>query len=370
MPAPLMTLRPLGEERCAWVLETDDRLQSGEAGWDALPRPAESTRVRLLVPGDHITHAAVRLAARNPKLIDQALPFALEEQLAEDIEALHIAHGPRDAGGLVPARIVRRKDLDSMLDRLRQHGIVPQGVYSELDALPVPAQGWVTLAWDNIVLARGSEGQALALEPELLNAALGEDPVQTIATPEGPLPWLHRHLREGTAINLFGERSATGLAESLRPWRIPAAIAATALLLHAGLMLYDTSTLEKQRAAMQADIERMAREAAPEINRWINPIAQLRQMAGGGAASQAEAGMLDLLAKLAPALAARPDIKLGNLRFQGDTLEAQLSAGDGSGLEALLGALNKEPGLKAELAEQRVEGGQASARLRLKGGQA
>ena len=199
---------------------------------------------------------------------------------------------------------------------------------------------------------------------------IGDEPHQSIATPEGPLAWLHRHLRERDAISLSGEGQAPHLTERLRPWRVPAAIAATALLLHGGLMLHDTYTLGQQRATLQADIERMARAAAPEVSRWINPVAQLRQMAGGGATTADAAGMLDLLARLAPALAARPDIKLGNLRFQGGTLEAQLSTGSGSGLEALLGALNKEPGLQAELAEQRVEGGQASARLRLKGGRA
>ncbi|MGD9709741.1 MAG: type II secretion system protein GspL [Halothiobacillaceae bacterium] len=368
MPASLMTLRPLDEDRCAWVLETDDGMQSGKAGWSDLPRPPETTRTRLLLPGDMVTHASARLAARNPRLIAQALPYALEEQLAEEIEQLRIAHGPRDSSGQVQARIVRSQDLDLLLERLRQNGIQPDAVYSELDALPVPTEGWTTLAWDGIVLARGSEGQALALEPGLLGPLLdGAAPVRAIETPEGPLPWLHRHLHERGMIDLIGGGRSAGLGDRLRPWRTPAILAATALLLQAGLMLHDIRNLDRQRAAMQAEIERMAHEAAPEVRRWVNPIAQLRQLATGGTAPPAESGMLDLLARLAPALAARPEIKLGNLRFQGGTLEAQLSAAEGGSLEALLETLRKQQGASAELAEQRVESGQATARLRLKG---
>ncbi|MFZ5465979.1 MAG: type II secretion system protein GspL [Pseudomonadota bacterium] len=368
MPASLMTLRPLDEDRCAWVLETDGRLLSGEAGWDAIPRPPEATRIRVLIPGDRITHAAVSLAARNPKLIEQALPYALEEQLAEDIEQLRIAHGPRDGGGMVQARVVRREELDLLLGRLRRHGIEPAAVYSELDVLPVPAEGWVTLAWSGMLLARGSRGEALALEPGLLGPLLdGVVPVRAIETPEGPLPWLHRHLHERGMIDLVGGGRSAGLGDRLRPWRIPAILAATALLLQGGLMLHDIRNLDRQRAAMQAEIERMAHEAAPEVRRWVNPIAQLRQLATGGTAPPAESGMLDMLARLAPALAARPDIKLGTLRFQGGTLEAQLSAAEGGSLEALLETLRKQQGASVELAEQRVEGGQATARLRLKG---
>lgn len=367
MPAPLMTLRPLDEDRCAWVLETNDGMQSGEARWGDLPRPPKTTRIRLLLPGDMVTHASARLAARNPRLIAQALPYALEDQLAEEVEQLRIAHGPRDPSGQVQARVVRSQDLDLLLERLRQNHIQPDAVYSELDALPAPAEGWTTLAWDGIMLARGSDGLALALEPELLTKLLGDAPMHTIPVPDHPLIVLHQRLNEARAIDLLGHNQREDLLERLRPWRTPAILAATALLLQAGLMLHDIHNLNQQRAAMQAEIERMAHEAAPEVRRWVNPIAQLRQLATGGTAPPAESGMLDMLARLAPALAARPDIKLGTLRFQGGTLEAQLSAAEGGSLEALLETLRKQQGASVELAEQRVEGGQATARLRLKG---
>ncbi|MEF3193995.1 MAG: hypothetical protein K6346_07265 [Halothiobacillaceae bacterium] len=368
MPASLMTLRPLDEDRCAWVLETDDGIQSGEAGWAALPHPPLYARIRILIPGDRITHATVTLATRNPKLIQQALPYALEEQLADDIEALHIAHGPRDGKGRVAARIMRREDLDRLQERLHQHDLKPDAIYSELDALPIPAEGWVTLAFAGLWLARNSQGEAFALEPELLTALRDDaEPVRMIETPEGPLVWLHSHLNERDGINLIDHDRATGLMDQLRPWRAPALLVAIALLLQGGLMLHEIHTLHQQRAAMQAEIERMAREAAPQVKRWVNPIAQLRQLATGGTAPPAESGMLDMLARLAPALAARPGIKLGALRFQGGTLEAQLRAADAGSLESLLEMLRKQQGASVELAEQRVEGGQATGRLRMKG---
>jgi len=366
MPTALMTLRPLDEERCAWVLEIDGRLQSGAAECKDLPRPPEATRVRVLIPADRITHAAIPIAARDPKLIKQAIPYALEEQLAEDIEQMHFAHGPRDKEGRVQVRAIRREELERLLDRLRQQGLEPDGVFSELDCLPLPAEGWVTLAWNGMLLARGSQGEALALEQGLLGPLLDGAPVHAIDPPEGALIWLHRRLSERGMINLIGNGRARALGDRLRPWRIPAALAAAALILQAGLMAYETHNLKRQRAELQAEIERMAREAAPDIKRWVNPVAQLRQRAAGDTAPSAEGGMLTLLAQLAPALAAQSDIKLGNLNFQGGTLEAQLSATESASLEALVKTLRQKPGLAAELTEQRVEGGQATARLRLK----
>lgn len=366
MPSPLLTLRPLGDERLAWVLEHEGRLQSGESDLEHLPPLPEGTRVRLLIPGEQVTHATARIAAKSPRLIAQALPYALEEQLAEDIEQLRIAHGPRQKDGSVQARVVRRAWLEALLERLRRHGLAPQAAYSELDLLPAPTEGWVALSMGGIMLARGPQGEALALEPELLRPLLGDAPLRPIEAPRGPLTWLHQQMNAATPIDLLGGGRAPGLGERLRPWRIPALLAATALLLQGGLILHETHTLHAQRAAMQAEIERLAREAAPEVKRWVNPLAQLRQQAAAGAASPTGGGLLDLLARLAPALAARPEIKLGALRFQGGTLEAQLTAPQGSSLEALLAELRRQPRLSAELAEQRVESGQAIARLRLK----
>ncbi|MEW6766160.1 MAG: type II secretion system protein GspL [Pseudomonadota bacterium] len=367
MPNSLLTLRPLDTSRWAWVMETDGRLQSGEASAAGLPRLSPPGRTRLLLPGDWVTHAQTTIAAKNPRLIAQALPFALEEQLAEDIEQLRIAHGPRAPDGRLEARIIRRATLDALLADLAEAGIQPDGVFSELDALPHPAQGWTTLALPGLALARAADGQALALEANLLTPLLNGANIVELTAPEGPWVWLHRHLREREAIDLMGDhRRASALGERLRPWRIPAAIAASALVLQASLMAFETHQLNQQRATMQADIERLAREAAPDVRRWINPLAQLRQLAGGEVASPDHAGMLALLSAVAPALGGQNTVKPGMLRYHNRALEVHLSANDSAALERLLDTLRKQSGLQAELADQRVEGGQATARLRIK----
>jgi|GEM_PF-2321612 len=378
MPPPLLTLRPLDAARCAWAMEQDGRLTHGASSWEALPRPAPGARIRLLLPGDQVTHASTVIAARNPRMIAKALPYALEEQLAEDVEQLRIAHGPSDAGGRVAARVTRGDRLDALLVRLKALSLAPDAVYSELDALPAPAEGWAVLRLapptgegdeTGLILARSADDQTLALEPSLLDAVLGDAPRRAIHAPDGPWVWLHRHLDERGAINLIDARGEYGaLAGQLRPWRVPAVLAACALLLQVGLMMAETVRLNHERAIMQADIERLARDAAPEVRRWINPLAQLRQMTSGAATSTPSvSGLLPLLAQAAPLLAAQPAINLGQLRYQGRTLDAQLSAPQGAALDALLASLRKQPGLSAELAEQRVEGAQAQARLRLKG---
>ncbi len=401
----ILTLRPLGDEHWAWVLSTTSGIQSAESPLAGVPRPAAGTRVRLLLPGEWVTHAAVAISAKSPRLVAQALPFALEESLAEDVEQVRIAHGARAADGTVQARVVNRARLDALLGELKAQGIEVDAIFSELDAIPRPYEGWVLLPLADAVLMRSAE-EAMSVDVAWLKdvlvaeaavhvidvpgaaAVVAEIPAGCGLTrepaPQGAWVWLHQHLREAVAIDfLAGQGRGKAWGESLRPWAFPAALAASIVLAQLGLMLVQTQQAKLHTQAMQADIERVAREAAPEVKRWVNPLSQLRQMAKRGAGATTAAGeFLPLLAALSPAMNAQPAVKLGNLRYQAGTqagakagkssanssgmLDVQLTAPDAAALDAVQSTFKSQRDVQAELSGLRAEGGQAEARLRLK----
>src|SRR6202050_2396966 len=63
----------------------------------AAPRAA-GRRVCLLVPGADVLLAEPELPVKAGVKLQQLVPYALGEHLAEDIDALHFAIGPRAAG--------------------------------------------------------------------------------------------------------------------------------------------------------------------------------------------------------------------------------------------------------------------------------
>jgi general secretion pathway protein L len=408
----ILTLCPLsslaGDARWAWVLQTTAGVQSAETELAAVPRQAAGTRVRLLLPGDWVAHTEVKISAKSPRLIAQALPFALEETLAEEIEQVRIAHGARAADGTVAARVVNRARLEALLAALKAQGIEPDAIFSELDAIPPPHEGWVLLplADAGLVLARSAAGEAMCIETAWLSAILGTEaqtvhvvdvaahtldlPVTCRITREpatqGAWVWLHQHLREAAGIDfLAGQGRGRAWGETLRPWAVPAGLAASVLLLQLALMLFQTHQLNQQCILMQAEIERVAREAVPDVKRWVNPLVQLRQMAkGAGGATATQADFLPLLAVVSPALTAQPTIQVGSLHYQaGDgttsgakaakrvanhaaILDVQLTAAEAASLDALHGALKQQKGVSTELTGLRAEGGRAEAHLRIK----
>ena len=400
----VLTLRPLHDASWAWVLQTAHETASAEGLLADMPRVAAGGRVRLLLPGDWVTHTETTISAKSPRLIAQALPFALEESLAEEIEQLRIAHGARSADGKVQARVVNRARLDALLATLAAQGIEPDAVYSELDAIPRPPEGWVILPLPEALLMR-SAGEAMCLDdawlPEVfgfetavhvidapgVEAVLAHCPPGCLLTrepaPQGAWMWLHQHLRETEAIDFLGGKGGGRAWDAaLRPWAVPAALAASVLAAQLGLMLLETYQLKTRTQSMQAELARVAREAAPEVKRWVNPLVQLRQLAKGSGGAQTEQGLLPLLAALSPALEAQPAAKLSDLRYQsgqlsgmsaraagktaGGTLEVQLEAPDAAALDAVNAALKSRPGMQAELSGLRAESGRAEARLRLK----
>ena len=398
----VLTLRPQQGASWAWVLQTADNTLFGQGSLEDMPRPVAGTRIRLLLPGDWVTHATVTISAKSPRLIAQALPFALEDSLAEELEQTRIAHSARAADGSVSARVVNRARLDACLAVLAERNLAPDAVFSELDAIPKPYEGWVLLPLDEAqVLARSSNDEAMRLDTTWLASLLPENTsVHVINTgnldcaaswqvtrepaPQGAWVWLHQHLREADGIDfLAGQGRGKAWSDSLRPWAIPAALAAGIVVAQLGFMLMQTHQSQQRIKTMQAEIEREAREAAPEVKRWVNPLAQLRQMAKGGqSASDTAGGLLPLLAALSPALEAQPTVKLGNLRYQAatpqgtkpgktgakssGTLDVQLSASDTAALTAIPMSFKTQPRIQADLDGLRAEGGQAEARLRLK----
>ena len=91
-------------------------------------------RVLALLPSSDMLITTADVPAKGARLL-QALPFALEEQLAEDVDKLHFAAGARRSNGLTPVVVTDRQRFEDYLARLRGVGLEPEGVYAEVQGL-------------------------------------------------------------------------------------------------------------------------------------------------------------------------------------------------------------------------------------------
>ena len=90
----VIRLRAAPEAPASWLIVDANGARSGPtrsgAVADAVPLAA-GRRVLLLVPGSEVTLAEPELPLRGGARVAQAVPFALEEHLASDVDALHFA---------------------------------------------------------------------------------------------------------------------------------------------------------------------------------------------------------------------------------------------------------------------------------------
>ena len=146
-------------------------VQSGPVG-DALGI-AQGRRVVLLLPGSEITLAEPELPVRGGARVAQAVPFALEEQLASDVEALHFAIGTRAAGAVgTPVAVVSRSLLERWLRECEAAGLAVSAAFADSAAVPAIGAGCTLLLDDALLYVRRADSLPYVLDAEPLQGAL------------------------------------------------------------------------------------------------------------------------------------------------------------------------------------------------------
>ena len=372
--------------------------QSGPLA-DAAPL-APSRRVALIVPGSEVVSLDAELPARAGARLLQAVPFALEEQLAEDVETLHFAIGVRGDHGRTGVNVVSRALLDSWLAELAAAGLSAAAVFADTALLPdnpgqivawlegeelhirVPGQAAVSVPSSplegsiELAVPAGTEMSTLGLllyatpqewhtrsaEFEAMRDRFGGFKVQLL--PNGPLPLLASRVAQPGAdasspINLLqGELAPrNGSSGSLKPWRLAAGLAAAAVLLHASAQIWELRRAAAAETALDASITSVMNatfpgEAVGADRARGRMEQQLLAIRSGGATG---GDLLPALAALAQARGAAPDAVLESLGFDAGTVDVRIKANSAESLERINASL-RSGGWQAEL-----QGGTASA---------
>lgn len=355
-------------------------------------------RVMALVPGERalLYHVAIPARSRSAQL--QALPYALEDRLSEDLEAMHIVPGPRLPDGQLLAAVAARRDMDSWLEALREAGIEARCMLPDTALLPpAPEDGLQVFGTQERCLIQVPGHEPLALATELLPwwlerwqagreediridwhgaADLAPGSVRNLPGFEARewngdlLALAAPALRRRPALNLLsGSYAPAGSgAEVWSRWRLPAAIAAGILLLWGGTLGLEIRHLEREVQRADRAIVDLFETTLPGT-RMVDPSGQFRLVLDSGpdAGGVGQAGPIARrLAHAAPALASA-SVELRQLRADADRLELELDLDSIAELDRLRSRLREGTSanvriLSAESDEQGVR-----ARLQIEG---
>ncbi|WJW75223.1 type II secretion system protein GspL [Thiohalobacter sp. IOR34] len=390
--------------------EVDYALIGGDGRLLSPPQPAplaqlaaqaSGRRTLVLVPGDAVLLTRARVPTQSSARLRRAVPYALEEQLAEDVERLHFAIGPRDAEGRVAVAVVSRERMDDWRDRLAAAGIEPDALYPETLLLEPPADGWSLLVENARCLLRGHDAQGLACDLDMLAA------MATLLTGEAGSRLAVRlyrpargapaelpaviEVRETRDCNTTLECLAAGLGQAdlidlqqgdydrrerlgqlWRPWRAVALLALALAVTGLAELGLRYQRLQAEQAELRAEQEQIYRDTFPRARRVVKPVVQMRQQLEALRRSQgqaADSGFLTLLATTGEVLKASPGVRLEGAGFRDGRLDLKLSAPDLQRLDRLKQQLAAR-GLRVEIASATAGDGRVQGQLRIQGGRA
>lgn len=347
-------------------------------------REAAGCQLIVLVPGATVTLSEARIPSRQRQHILSAVPYALEDQLASDIESLHFALGPRSDDGIVPVAVVSRDLMNRWLGALRDAGLEPDAMIPDLFALPVIEDGWVALRdesslwlrqglYTGAVIDGGEVGQWLGLALDELEEdqrpahirwidcrASGETDVSMAGvaidietSTEAPLTRFAASYSGDHVINLIqGEYSPREqLGRLLRPWRFTAVLLLVVVVLAFGQLLQQYFSLSASSERLAGDIEQVYRDTFPDARKVVDARAQMQQKlaelgAGDGAGGQ---GYLTLMASIGGPLHSQSGVDLRHASYQDGKLSLSLRIKDLQLLEQLKQGLIKDGGVSVEI---------------------
>jgi general secretion pathway protein L len=377
-----------GETACSWM--------AVDASGHALGAPVEGSladaagasagrSVALVIASGDVLLTEVELPPKSGVRPQQLVAYALEEQLAADIDTLHFAVGARDeASGRTAVAVVTRALLSGWLAELSANGINVATVCAAASLLPenpghtvvmldgdtlslrragrpataLPADdigaaleayiGTEMAAENLIVYASPQDWQQRSSEVEALRQACASLKVQLLNS--GPLPLLAPQLLSGRYINLLSGEFAPQVAggDSWRRWRLAAILAAALFAVHVGGLSLELLQQQRSERALDAEIGAIARSALPGDNGLGAVRARVEQRLLSAQGDAGGTGFMPALAALAQALGNTRGATLQALSYREGGLDLKLKASDAESLELIDQALRNN-GWQAEL---------------------
>jgi general secretion pathway protein L len=399
----LLRKDPANASAWCWLyLDTEGRpLGPNHAGTLAeAASGASGQRVVVLVSGTDCLLTRVSIPGRNSrqKLL-RAVPYALEEQLSEEVENLHFAVGSSMDEEAWPVAVIGKSFMDALTTEFTEAGLDVQQVTPEVLALPFSGDETSVLVENDVALVRTGSTAGFAVDSDNLGTLLAARMTEA----DSILPPMHLFVREdelrpdmteyigetrveayaGDPLSVFaqgldagsinllqGEYSRSGnWAGLLRPWRATAALLLAGLVLSNVVMGVDYLRLSRVSEQLQAQIEQTFRKALPQTQRIVNPRIQMQQQLDRLKRQQgAGGGFLSLLGQSGSVLKGMDGVEVSSATFRAGRLDVELTVANLQLLDQLKQALMQNGKLSVEIQtattgkDQRVQ-----SRLRIVG---
>ena len=370
-------------------------------------------QVIVLVPSAEVLTTSVDIPVKGAKLL-AALPYALEEYLAEDVEDLHFAAGNRRSSGRTPVSVVSHQCMHGWLEQLANAGIKADSIIAESYGLArIPGTISLLLADDLVFINDGgdielvmqgvSPGDALAAigalddgvaTPDQIDSgrimprhvlvycvpgederyqhdwiAIGQelDSVDVKLLPDGVMPRLAVTVATGAGINLLQGQYAAKKEYSglLRPWKNAAMLALAFAVVGIGGKALDYYVLSRQEAELRQTFNteyQQMRPGAPETDNPVAAVDSVRRMLGN---VETPPIFLQSMEQLSRAIRANQQAQIQAISYRAGIIDLRVTAPDVATLDSVQRAIGESGQFRAAIQSTDQDGDKVSSRIQI-----
>lgn len=371
-------------------------------------------QVIVLVPSAEVLTTSVDIPVKGARL-QAALPYALEEYLAEDIEDLHFAAGTRRSGGRTPVSVVSHKRMEEWISALDYAGIVANSIVADCYGLArIPGTISMLLADGSVFINDGADieivmqgvspGDALAAigalddgsdsgeEGEAAGSQMPRhvlvycepgddqryqhdwiamrhelDSVDVKLLPDGVMPRLAVTVATGSGINLLqGQYAPTKEYSGLfRPWRYAAMLALAFVVVGVGAKALDLFLLSNQEAELRQSFNDEYREMLPGAPETDDPVAVIESLRRRIGNVETPPVFLQSMEQLSRAIQQNDQAKIQAISFRGGVVDLRVSAPDVATLDNVQRAISESGQFRAAIQSTDQDGDKVSSRIQI-----
>lgn len=375
--------------------------------------------VIVLVPSLDVLTTTVDMPIKGGAKLQAALPYALEEFLADDVDQLHFAAGARRRSGLLPVSVVNREKLELWMSWLTEAGIHPASMIADIYGLArIPGTISLLVAEQKVIINDGADtelvmedvspGDALAAIGAFDDGTAGETDeaeettmgmprhVLVYSTPQdeeryqhdwiamrqeldsldvklltdGVLPRLAVTVATGAGINLlqgqFGRK--TDYASAFQPWKYAAmlllAFAAVAVV-GKGAAYY---SLKNQLQAVQQQFQLEYQQLVPGAALPRDPAAAVQSLLARSGGSQSPQIFLRSLEQLSNAIRQNQAASIQAISFRAGVVDVRLIAPDVATLDNIQRAIAQNGQFTATIQSTDQDGDKVNSRIQIQAG--
>lgn len=366
---------------------------------------AEKHKTIILLDSTDIHIDSVKLPIKNPQKLLRAIPFALEEKIADDIEDLYFVAGKTSTDGYTPVAVIKHSTLKHILINLEKYEIKPVALIPDTLCLTANSSQWAILLQadraklqfdrfdagefdrDALPLLLKSElHQTERRQPEkIILFAVDGDKSETqdidelipenielikVSYNTHPLVVFCGQYKHVLPLNLLQHdyKPKQKTNANWQRWRLTASLSAVWLCLNLGMTNVQYNKFEDNNKKLQVEINSIYKKAFPQSKRIVNARVQMQQKLDelkGLSKSGSNNSLIALLSDSSTALSSEKSITVQSINYRNNTVDIEVTGANLQNIEQLNKKLNKAT-LSAEIVSSSSEKDQVKGNIRIK----